>query len=153
MKFANYVITLILSVVVVSTAAAQGTGAPAGAGKGFRYPAYDDQGNLKYQIEGSKAVQQGNGDVAVTDVRIEVYENDKVDTVITADNCVYNQETRRVEGVGSIKFKREGIVITGDRLFWNGDKKKIEIKDNVKVVMDQARLGDFTPGSGAKKSP
>jgi LPS export ABC transporter protein LptC len=123
-----------------------------GSGKGFRYPAYDHDGSLKYEILGTKASQNANGSVSVAGVRIEVYDQGKVDTVITADSCVYNQESRHVEGEGSVKISRDGMTITGDKLKWDGNTKQLELTDNVKVVMAQARLGQLTPGGAAKKA-
>ena len=115
---------------------------PANAqGKGFRWPLYDNAGNLKYQILGKSAVTGSDGEMIVTDMTIEIFGADKqVETRIYADQCTYDEADGVVVAKGDVKMEREGLVITGNGLIWNEKNGVVQILDQAEVTITDRTL-------------
>ena len=110
-------------------------------GKGFRWPLYDNAGNLKYQILGSSATQGAGGKMIVNDMIIEIFGSDKkIETKILADKCTYDEASKLVVAEGKVRMEREGIIITGIGLIWSEKSGEVRILDDSRVEITNGNL-------------
>lgn len=106
---------------------------------GFRVPEYDDQNILKSELSGDRALFVGEDEVHITNLVIETFRDDEVDTRATSPESIYYRTTRNVESDSTIVIERENITITGRDYFYNHDENRFEIRKDAKVVV---RSGD-----------
>lgn len=111
---------------------------------------YHTNGQVRTQIFAAQARVPQGGLIEATDVRVEIYEDDgATETVVTADDCLYDREAKRVTSESEVSLESEGIEITGKGLDWNSEKKSVEILEDAVVVLDKKLpLKERLGGSG-----
>jgi hypothetical protein len=133
----NRVIELAVAVLFVAFAAR----AQQDAGqtvKGFRVPEYDDNNNLKSELFGDFARVLPDGVIEITQLKINVHNEGKVDMTVTAPKCVYNQKDGLAKSDSAVRISRENMVVTGTGFNWTGQARRFEILSQVKVVLKDA---------------
>ncbi len=103
--------------------------------QGFQVPEYDEQGNLKSQLFGDYAEILPDGSVQITNLRIEAYEKGQKAMEVTAPACLYNERTKQATSDTDIKIERDNMIVTGTGFAWDSAQNRIEIQNNVKVVL------------------
>ncbi len=111
---------------------------------GFRVPEYDDQNVLKSELSGDRALFVGEDEVHITNLVIETFRDEKVDTRATSPESIYYRSTRNIESDSNIMIERENITITGRDYFYNHAENRFEIRKDAKVVVKSEGIDFFT---------
>ena len=101
----------------------------------FRLPDYDDAGRLKSQILGDVADVAADGMVKITNLRVEIYKEGKLDAVLWAADCLFNQKDRSLVSDSNVRLERFGVVIRGKGLRWDNGRQRAEILDQARVEL------------------
>ncbi len=117
---------------------------------GFRLPEYDEQNNLKSELIGEFAKVLPDGIIDITQLKIDFYNDGKVDMTVTAPQCTYKQQEGTAVSDSAVRIARDNMVVTGEGFSWNGHDERFEIFKNAKVVLKGVRKGLDT-GTGADR--
>lgn len=109
--------------------------------EGFRVPEYNEDGTMKSQLFGGRAVLKEDGLVAITDLKIEFYQPGKSNAVISAPHCNYERDTRDAESDGPVKIDMQEMTVTGRGFICAGKEYRFTILNDVKVALKGVRLG------------
>jgi len=108
----------------------------AGEITGFRVPEFDAVGVLKSEIFGEKANPLPGGEfIRITGLRILVYKNKDVESILTAEHCTISRKDRSAFSNADVKIEKGNVVITGKGFRWNPESQRIEILNNFHMVM------------------
>ena len=114
----------------------------------FRVPDYDEQGGLKFQLEGETAYMLSSDVVEVTNLKIDLYKQGVVETRVTAPQCLYQLSTKSAASDGPIRIARGNIVISGAHFIWDANGQRFFIQTNARVVIrDLPRPARPKPGA------
>lgn len=116
---------------------------------GFRVPELDEENRLKSQVSGDKARFEGDGAVHISGLKIETFEDGRIDMTISSPECTYDRNTRIAQSKSRVRIDRENMVITGEDYVYDSGKRTFEIKKDVKVVLIDA--GGREPIAGGKE--
>ncbi len=122
-----------------------GTGGRSHAIQGFRAPSYDTNNVMKSQIFGDQAQVMPNGYVEITGMRVEFYRyengysNRTINMTVTTPKCVYHQEAKAAAGKEDVRIVREDMIITGKGFVWENQREVMQIMNDTKVVLKNAR--------------
>jgi hypothetical protein len=105
---------------------------------GFRVPDYDAEGHLKSELFGELARVLPDGVIEISQLKIDVYNKDRVDMTVTAPKCAYNQKDGLAKSDSDVRISRENMVVTGVGFTWNGQSQRFEILNQAKVVLKDA---------------
>jgi hypothetical protein len=108
---------------------------------GFRLPEYDEQNNLKSELIGEFAKVLPDGVIEITQLKIDFYNDGKVDMTVTAPKCTYKQQEGTAVSDSEVRIARDNMVVTGVGFAWSGHDERFEIFKNAKVVLKGARKG------------
>ena len=109
--------------------------------EGFRVPEYNDDGTMKSQLFGERAVLKDGGLVEITDLKIEFYQPGKSNVTVTAPHCNYERESRDAESDGPVKIDMQEMTVTGRGFVCKGQEYRFTILSDAKVVLKDVRLG------------
>lgn len=107
--------------------------------KGFRYPDYDEQGKLSFELFGDEAQILADGLIQIKNLKIFFYEDGKIMTRVTTPWCMFNRVTRIATSTSSVCIARSEIVLTGTGFEWGADEGGFKIKENAKVILRNVR--------------
>lgn len=106
---------------------------------GFRYPEYDNDGNLKTLITGDSATAQSPTVFDIRNLKIEMYKDGAVDTRVTAPQCRFDRRAMQATSEDSVRIVRGDLVITGEGFTWSGTPSSFRIERNVRLVLRNVR--------------
>ena len=109
--------------------------------EGFRVPEYDDDGTMKSQLFGKRALMRKNNKVVITDLRIEFYDAGKSNAVVTAPHCLYDRVRQTAKSPGAVKIEMEEMTVTGRGFTGSGKEQRFTILNDAKVVLKNVQLG------------
>lgn len=99
----------------------------------FRVPEYDEEGRLRSLIIGDQACASSNGDIEVTNMRLEFYKEGRLDVCITSPRCVYNRASNTVFSDSRVQIESGVVTISGIGLKWDRTKDWAMIEDQARV--------------------
>lgn len=103
--------------------------------RGFEVPEFDRENRLQSRLFGDFARILPSGMVDITGMRIDFYdENREVEMRVTAEQCLYDRDTRHASSDTRIRIARENMIITGKGFVWDAEEERFEIHEDVKVV-------------------
>ena len=102
---------------------------------GFRVPDYDDQGALRAQLYGGHAKVLGDGDVEITNLKIEMFREGSVAMTVFAPRCLFNLETRQARSDGRVLIESGLMTIAGRGFLWSAEAGRFEIRQAAKVLV------------------
>ena len=105
--------------------------------KGFRYPDYDNQGQLKMEISGDKARFLPKDLVQITNLRMTFYEEGKTVMHISTPLCFFDRVKRTAASTSEVCVTRAEIIITGRGFDWKEKDGLIRINNNARVVLQK----------------
>lgn len=114
--------------------------------KGLKLPMdrYED-GKIKTLLTAgvAEAPVVGLGEIKASQVKVEFYDPDgATNTVLTADECRYDQTKGRIVSTSAVKMVQEGNTITGIGMECDVNEKVVKILKDVKVILtDNLNLG------------
>lgn len=103
--------------------------------KGFRYPDYDEKGQLKFEITGDEAQVQPSGLIQITNLKMTFYEQGKVMMQVSTPQCLFDRVKRSAESSSDVCVARKEIELTGRGFAWNAQDGRMKILSNTRVVL------------------
>ena len=119
-----------LAVVILLAAAAVGQ-----VLKGFRYPDYDEKGQLKFEITGDEAQIQPSGLIQIKNLKMTFYEQGKVMMQVSTPQCLFDRVKRSAVSTSDVCVARKEIELTGRGFAWNAQDGCMHIVSNTRVVL------------------
>ncbi len=119
----------------VSAACLLAAGAGAQVLKGFRYPDYDEKGQLKFEITGDEAQVQPDGLVQIKNLKMTFYEQGKIMMQVSTPHCLFDRVKRSAESSADVCVARKEIELTGRGFAWNAQDGRMKILSNARVVL------------------
>jgi 3-deoxy-D-manno-octulosonate 8-phosphate phosphatase (KDO 8-P phosphatase) len=134
------VLAVAASVMTTSVTFANGSSnAPSGAATGyiekFEVPERDENGNLKWKLDGDRALIRSDGLMDIFNVRAEFYTSNRVDMVFASPNCVLDRANDRAATDAPVRIERENMIVTGIGGDWDGKTSTLIVRHNVQVVL------------------
>jgi len=124
--------------------------------EGFRVPNFDEQGQLKSQLFGDRAVVRSSDLIELENVRVELYRDGLVETRISSPHCLYLRRARVVQSTSSIFIVRGDVQVTGENYRYDQRRDRFMILTNAKVVIRNARRqipANLLPGMSGPEVP
>jgi hypothetical protein len=103
--------------------------------KNFRYPDYDEDGNLNFEVTGAKGHLETDDLIKITDLKVTLYSKQKISMILTSPFCLYDKNTHTAESTSLVHMARNNIIIEGQDYFCNIQNKKFTIKKKAKVIV------------------
>ncbi|HNR93034.1 MAG TPA: LPS export ABC transporter periplasmic protein LptC [Kiritimatiellia bacterium] len=124
---------LLLMFVFCAAAAAQDPGVQSLAG--FELPEYDADGKIVRHIFGDMAEMVPGGLIRISNLRVDIYNNEQVEMKVIAPRCELNQQTKQAVSDGPVRIIRDNMVVTGRGFDFSNEKERIQIMHDTKVVL------------------
>ncbi|RKX42704.1 MAG: hypothetical protein DRP64_09410 [Verrucomicrobia bacterium] len=105
---------------------------------GFRVPDYDDQGQLRAQLYGERAKVLENGEVQITNLKIEMYKDGEVAMTVFSPHCFFNKDSRQAHSEGRVLIESGLMTIVGRGFTWSAEAGRFEILHDSKVLVKEA---------------
>lgn len=103
--------------------------------KGFRYPDYDEKGQLKFEITGDEAQVQPDGLIQIKNLKMVFYEQGKVMMQVSTPQCLFDRVKRSAVSSSDVCVARKEIELTGHGFTWNAQDGRMEILSKARVVL------------------
>ena len=103
--------------------------------KGFRYPDYDEKGQLKFEITGDEAQIQPSGLIQIKNLKMTFYEQGKVIMQVSTPQCLFDRVKRSAVSSSDVCVERKEIELTGRGFAWNAQDGRMKILSNTRVVL------------------
>lgn len=94
---------------------------------GFRMPNYDEQNNLKSVLFGDFARVRPDGLIEITNLKIDFYEEGRVNMTVTSPQCLFNRAESTARSDGPVRIQRDNLLITGTGFWWSAREERFEI--------------------------
>lgn len=120
--------------------------------KGFRYPDYDNQGQLKMEISGDKARFLPQDLIQITNLRMTFYEEGKMVMHISTPLCFFDRIRRTAASTSEVCVTRAEIIIAGRGFKWN-EKDGFRINNNVRVILQKTDQKSYLGAEGTNAIP
>ena len=103
--------------------------------KGFRYPDYDEKGQLKFEITGDEAQVQPSGLIQIKNLKMTFYEQGKVMMQVSTPQCLFDRVKRSAQSTSDVCVARKEIKLTGRGFAWNEQEGRIKILSKTRVIL------------------
>ena len=109
--------------------------------EGFSVPEFNKNGEMTSQLFGDFAEFLPGGLVKISNLKIEFYDEkkDEVEMRVKAPKCEYYEREKKAESDSSVRIERKKMVVTGVGFTWYSKDERLEIRNNAKVVLKDAR--------------
>lgn len=104
---------------------------------GFRYPDYDNQGQLKMEVSGDKARFLPQDLIQITNLRMTFYEEGKMVMHISTPLCFFNRVKQTATSKSEVRVTRAEVIITGRGFDWDKKDGLIRINQNARVILQK----------------
>ncbi|HUI08109.1 MAG TPA: hypothetical protein VL486_14005 [Verrucomicrobiae bacterium] len=101
----------------------------------FEVPDRDENGNLKWKLDGERAVIRPDGLMDIQNARAEFYTSNKVDMVFSSPTCLLDRANNHATTDDHVRIDRENMVLTGIGGEWDGNTSSMVIRSNVCVII------------------
>lgn len=102
--------------------------------RGFRYPDYDTNGLLRFEIMGDEAKIQPSGLIQITNLKMTFYEQGKLMMTVCTPQCLFDRAQRSATSSADVRVTRQEIELTGRGFSWNAQDGRMKILSNTRVV-------------------
>ncbi|HEY8966946.1 MAG TPA: hypothetical protein VIM58_10905, partial [Candidatus Methylacidiphilales bacterium] len=109
--------------------------------KGFSMPQRNTAGEMEANIAGDTAKAVSVNRTAITGLRVDLYSDGKIASVITAPQCDFWNLERRLSGGTGVEVKRADVTIRADSFDWDFKTQTAFLRNHVRVD-----LGKFVVG-------
>jgi hypothetical protein len=114
--------------------------------KDFQFPLYQN-GHLAYTLSAVSATGKTTNRAETTDLRIDIYTDDKVTTTITSPKADLYIAERVMRTKNTVQIERADMEATAQTCDFDLNAKKYLLRENVKVI-----LKHFDAGGAPKKA-
>lgn len=115
--------------------------------EGVRMPHYDEEGNLAAQLYGGHVKMLEGGMAEITDLRIDVYQDEIVVMTVFAPKCFTQQIDRdgaqsekmlSVYSEGDVLIEMDSVTVSGRGFRFNSADRHFEIMNDSRVLVDES---------------
>ncbi len=107
-------------------------------------------GRVKVELKAERADVHESGDMNAYGVRVTFFDpTGRVETVVIADDCLFNKKSNTITSDRPVRMERQGVVITGRGFLWETAVATVRILNDVRVVLD-GRLNAMQKGVFSK---
>lgn len=103
--------------------------------KNFRYPDYDEKGQLRFEITGDEAQVQSSGLIQIKNLKMTFYEQGKVMMQVSTPQCLFDRVKRSAVSSSDVCVSRKEIELTGRGFAWNAQDGRMKILSNTRVIL------------------
>ena len=103
--------------------------------KGFRYPDYDDKGQLKFEITGDEAQIQPSGLIQIKNLKMTFYDQGKVIMQVSTPQCLFDRVKRSAVSSSDVCVARKEIELTGHGFSLDTQARRMKIFANTRVIL------------------
>jgi hypothetical protein len=104
----------------------------------LRVPDYDEQGELRAQLYGEHFKVLAEGEVEITNLKIEMYKDGEVVMTVFAPHCFFNMDSRQARSDGRVLIESGLMTVVGRGFVWSAEAGRFEILNESKVLVKQA---------------
>jgi len=109
--------------------------------KNFRLPEFDDKGRKKSEMFGDIAEPLEGGDkFKITGLRILIFKEGSQEGTILAKDCIFDKKDKGASSNSEMSIEKGNMHVTGKGFRWNPDGQHLEIFNNVRVVLKDAKI-------------
>jgi len=105
---------------------------------GFRVPDYDEKGQLRAQLYGEHAMMLEDGEVEITNLKIEMYRDGEVVMTVFSPHCFFNMDSRQAHSEGRVLIESGFMTVVGRGFTWSAKAGRFEILHDSKVLVKEA---------------
>lgn len=104
--------------------------------KGFKVPDYENE-KLTSLLRGAEAVRESSGLIRLKDPVLELFEKGESNLVVTAESCVYDNESRITRGTGRITAVSISgqLTLSGTGFEWRQSDGVLTLSNQVETVL------------------
>ncbi len=103
--------------------------------KKLRYPEYDDQGRLRFELMGDEATIRADGLIQIINLMLVFYEDGESVMRVTSPSCLFDREKQTAVSTSTVFVSRAELELTGKGFEWNGKGGGFKINDEARVVI------------------
>jgi lipopolysaccharide export system protein LptA len=100
---------------------------------GFRVPEYNKEGKMTSQLFGDRAEMDGLGEVKISGLRVEFYQDDETALTVTSPYCFYNRETREAHSDAPVAADMERVKMTGRGFLVKAGERTVHVQNDCQV--------------------
>lgn len=115
--------------------------------KGFRYPDYDEKGQLRFEITGEEATVQPSGLIKIKSLKMTFYEQGKVMMRVSTPECLFDRVKRSAVSTSDVCVARQEIELTGSGFMWDAQDGRMNIVSNARVVLRNVSASSALEGA------
>lgn len=102
----------------------------------FEVPDFDGEMRLRSKLFGEYARIMPDGEVEITNMRIEFYtEDEDVEMQVFSPECTYDRTTRKARSDSEIHIARDNMIVTGRGFVWNPEVGRFQIFNDARVLL------------------
>ena len=98
-------------------------------------PERDENGNLKWKLNGARATIRPDGLLNIQNARAAIYTSNKVDMVFSSPTCLLDRVNSHATTDDHVRIDRENMVLTGIGGEWNGNKSSMVIRPTTNSIL------------------
>ena len=109
------------------------------------------QSQMKYQLTGAEARQEGSGSLRITQMKLQTFREDGTrDIVVEAPECIYESAKREASSAGPLQVQRgDGrFFVEGEGFLWQESESMLTISNKVRSLLQ--RVATNSPAAQAK---
>lgn len=110
--------------------------------KKFELPQRDGEGNLTLTIFGQEATVISANRIKVDGLKIEIFQEGKVETVILAPTSDYWKKEGRLTTDSGVEVNHPNFKLTAEEMNWELEPSRGDFKKNVRLEIKQALQKD-----------
>ncbi len=139
MRFCYYIIYLLTMIFISAPPGSYALDFGSQTAKQIRYPNYDTQGQLKFEVQGDEAQALADGQIRIINLRLVFYEEGKVIMEVTSPECLLDRNKQTATSAALVRVIRPEMILTGKGyLFtWDNDQGRLDILSQAKVVLQR----------------
>lgn len=105
--------------------------------KKIRYPDYDANGQLNFEVLGDEAQVMPDGVIHVVNLKLILYEEGRVMMEVTAPECLLDRARRTASSTSTVCVARSEMILTGRgyEFTWENNLGRLKIQHDTKVVL------------------
>ncbi|QSR89063.1 hypothetical protein [Methylacidiphilum caldifontis] len=112
--------------------------------KNFSLPQRNTNGKLQATIHGEEAIAVSVNRIEIRKMKIELFDNDQITTVILSPRCDLWKLDNRLSTKNGAEVDRKDLKLTSQIMDWEIDNRKGIFRENVRMVLYNLPLGKQT---------
>lgn len=101
----------------------------------LRYPEYDSQGRLSFELMGDEAAIRPDGLIDIVNLVLVFYEEGEIVMRVTSPGCLFDRVNQSAVSTSTVRVARSEITLTGRGFEWCGKAGSFRIHEDAKVVL------------------